>query len=147
MTIQPPSLFQKVGVTTAEHHLFLCIGPECCEPEIGSQLWDHVKSRLKQVNAPVMRTKALCFRVCSGGPWLLIYPEGVWYGSVSPERFDQILEQHILGGTPIADWISITHPLKSVCHLTTPTETSDGSPSSKDQNRLAKPVTPPRSQS
>jgi (2Fe-2S) ferredoxin len=58
-----------------------------------------------------MRTKAGCFRVCVGGPWLLMYPEGVWYGDVSPERLDRILREHVLEDHPIEEWIVRTHPL------------------------------------
>jgi (2Fe-2S) ferredoxin len=129
MSNPTPSLFEKAGIPSAQHHLFLCIGPECCNPEEGNILWDHAKAAIKRLAAPVMRTKALCFRVCSGGPWLLIYPEGIWYGSITPDRFDRILKEHVLDGKPVQEWVSLTHPLQTVCHLTTPTETKDESPS------------------
>ena len=124
-----PSLFEKAGVSSAQQHLFLCIGPECCNPDEGNSLWEHAKAAIKKTAAPVMRTKALCFRVCSGGPWLLIYPDGIWYGSVTPDRFDRILTEHVLGGNPVREWVTLTHPLQTVCKLTTPTETKDVSPS------------------
>lgn len=52
-----------------------------------------------------MRTKAGCFRICAGGPWLVVYPEGTWYGEVTPKRFERILEEHLLGGKPVEEWL------------------------------------------
>ncbi len=51
-----------------------------------------------------MRTKAGCFRVCVGGPWLLVYPEGTWYGGVTPERCERILQEHIMQDKPVEEW-------------------------------------------
>ena len=95
----------KAGVATAERHLFLCLGPDCCAAEEGEKLWELVKQRVRETGLRAMRTKAGCFRICTGGPWLLVYPEGVWYGAVTPERFERILSEHLLGGTAVAEWI------------------------------------------
>jgi (2Fe-2S) ferredoxin len=95
----------------ARHHLFLCLGPDCTPMKEGEETWDHLKHQCKKLGLPVMRTKAGCFRICAGGPWLLIYPEGVWYGAVSPKRLDRILREHILEGRPVAEWVVKTHPL------------------------------------
>jgi (2Fe-2S) ferredoxin len=35
---------------------------------------------------------------CSLGPNVLVYPEGVWYGQVTPEDVTQIIDEHILEG-------------------------------------------------
>jgi (2Fe-2S) ferredoxin len=99
------------GIDRARRHLFLCLGPDCAELKDGEKTWDHLKSQCKKLGLPVMRTKAGCFRICVGGPWLLVYPEGVWYGAVTPQRCDRILQEHILDDQPIAEWIVRTHPL------------------------------------
>ena len=52
-----------------------------------------------------MRTKAACFRVCAGGPILVVYPEGIWYAGVTAERLERILLQHIRDGEPVREWI------------------------------------------
>ncbi len=59
-----------------------------------------------------MRTKAACLRICSGGPWLVVYPEGIWYGAVTPERCERIVAEHLQSGRPVEEWIARRHPLK-----------------------------------
>lgn len=95
----------KAGVASAGRHLFVCIGPDCCDSRAGEQLWEVIKARVKATGLRAMRTKAACFRICAGGPWLVVYPEGTWYGAVTPERFERILQQHLLGGQPVTEWL------------------------------------------
>jgi (2Fe-2S) ferredoxin len=106
-----PDLLERAGVLGARRHLFLCIGPECCDPAQGEALWEEVKHRVKQSRIPAMRTKAACLRVCCGGPWLVVYPEGVWYGAVTIERFERILESHLKKGQPVVEWVVACNPL------------------------------------
>jgi (2Fe-2S) ferredoxin len=74
-------------------------------------LWEVIKSRVRETGLEAMRTKAACFRICTGGPWLLIYPEGVWYGGVTPDRFERILREHLLEGRPVREWVVEERPL------------------------------------
>ena len=32
---------------------------------------------------------------------MVVYPEAVWYGHVSPADVDEIIESHIVGGRPV----------------------------------------------
>lgn len=95
---------KKAGIASAQRHLFLCIGPDCCDPAEAEQVWEYVKKRVKETGIPAMRTKAACFRICAGGPWLAVYPDGVWYGAIDAGRFERILQEHLLGGTPVREW-------------------------------------------
>lgn len=102
---------EKAGIRTARRHLFFCIGPDCCSGAEGKALWDYAKKRVKEMDLPILRTKAGCFRICTGGPWLVVYPDGVWYGAVTPERLDRILTEHVAGGEPVREWVAAENPL------------------------------------
>jgi (2Fe-2S) ferredoxin len=102
--------FAKMGLETARRHVFLCGGPECCAVEVGQASWETLKAEVARAQVPVLRTRAACLRVCRGGPWLVVYPEGIWYGGVTPENCRRIVQEHLLGGRIIEEWVVRKHP-------------------------------------
>ena len=109
--MKDPKSFAQIGLPGARWHLLLCPGPDCCTPEQGLATWEHLKAEVKHCGVPAMRTKAACLRKCAEGPWLVVYPDGVWYGGVTPERFDRIRREHLEGGVPVAEWVQAVQPL------------------------------------
>ena len=105
--------FEKLGLPTAQKHAFLCAGPKCVDEAEGLKSWERLKARVKETGIPVMRCRAACLRVCVGGPWMVVYPEGVWYGAVTPEKCDRIVDEHLVQHRPIEEWIVRRHPLGS----------------------------------
>ena len=78
-------MVREVGVDVAQRHIFLCCDqtkPKCCELERSLEAWAYLKRRLKELGLSeqggVLRSKANCLRICSGGPIAVVYPEGVW---------------------------------------------------------------------
>jgi (2Fe-2S) ferredoxin len=51
----------------------------------------------------VMITNTGCFGICNQGPIIVVYPEGIWYGAVTEEDIDKIVEQHIINGLPVEE--------------------------------------------
>ena len=99
------------------HHLLLCATPSkalCCpDPAVGAASWDALKRLVRELGLEdparpegiVLRTKADCLRICAEGPLLLLWPEGIIYGGVSPERIERILQDHIIDGQIIREWV------------------------------------------
>lgn len=52
----------------------------------------------RDLSSEVMVTNTGCFGICNRGPIVVIYPEGTWYGNVTENDVETIMEQHIEGG-------------------------------------------------
>lgn len=55
------------------------------------------------LSSEVMITNTGCFGICDKGPIVVIYPEGIWYGNLTEENVEQIVEDHIMNGLPVEE--------------------------------------------
>ncbi|MCS7021185.1 MAG: hypothetical protein NZU63_05090 [Gemmataceae bacterium] len=112
------AIAQQLKIGAYHRHVLLCVGDSCCRAEVGAAAWECLKGELKRRNLSLAegpqacyRTKVDCLRICTGGPILVVYPEGTWYMGMTADRIPRFVQQHLVEGQPIEEWIFARNPL------------------------------------
>jgi (2Fe-2S) ferredoxin len=99
-------------------HIFICENkrPEghprgCCSEKGSAEIREYFKLRLKELglNAEVRANAAGCLDACEFGVSIVVYPEQIWYGAVTKNDVDEIIQSHIVNNNPV-ERLKITHP-------------------------------------
>ena len=93
-----------------QRHVFICVNEReladvrgCCATKGGAEVAAAFKKKLydRGLKRIVRPNKAGCLDQCARGITVVIYPDNVWYGGVTVDDVDEIIEKHVLGGVPV----------------------------------------------
>jgi (2Fe-2S) ferredoxin len=93
-----------------ERHVFVCTNVRpgghprgCCHDHGSESIRDQLKAAVGQrgLKGRVRVNQAGCLDQCEHGPTVVVYPEQVWYGFVTAEDIQEIVESHLVNGRPV----------------------------------------------
>lgn len=104
-----------------DKHVFICNNerPEGhprgdCTKKGGKEVRERFKSELAQrgLKGGMRANMAGCLDACETGCTVVVYPDDVWYGHVTPADVTEIVEKHLLGGHPVERLVLPRPPAK-----------------------------------
>jgi len=90
-----------------KYHVFVCTSSRIngtqkgyCHSNASSEIVTNFLEAIEEndISDTVMVTNTGCLGLCNDGPIVIVYPEGTWYGKVTPDDVEEIVESHIING-------------------------------------------------
>jgi len=93
-----------------EKHIFICENKRpddhprgCCSAKNSPTVKDLFKKRLKELglNTKIRANTAGCLDACEHGVTVVVYPEQIWYGGVTADDVEEIVQHHLKKNVPV----------------------------------------------
>lgn len=91
-------------------HIFICENKRpdghprgCCLDKGSAAVRELFKKRLKELglNSEVRANASGCLDACEFGVSVVVYPEQIWYGNVSSNDVEEIIQSHLISNKPV----------------------------------------------
>lgn len=84
-------------------HVLICVGPRCGGERGSVRIRQEFRKEFVRqgIGTTVKDTECLCFGLCTYGPNVIIYPEGVVYSGVKPNDVAEIVRRHVARGQTV----------------------------------------------
>lgn len=99
----------KSGFNQGGRHVIFCVSSGCAKDKgeaktVAKMLHSRAKE-LRKSGVSLVVSQSDCLKLCVGGPILCVQPDGVWYGRVTPEICERIIEEHLIGGQILEEFV------------------------------------------
>jgi (2Fe-2S) ferredoxin len=93
-----------------DKHIFICENKReqghprgCCSEKGSSEIKDLLKKRLKELglNSKIRANTSGCLDACEHGPTIVVYPEQIWYGGVTKNDVEEIIQSHLINNNMV----------------------------------------------
>ena len=93
-----------------EKHVFICTNRRdpgnptgSCAATGSEQVRERFKKEIHErgLKARMRANAAGCLDQCEAGCTVVVYPEQVWYGHVTPDDVNEIVEEHLMNDRPV----------------------------------------------
>jgi (2Fe-2S) ferredoxin len=83
-----------------KQHILICTGPRCGGERGSERIRQEFRRQFVRQSLPasVKDTPCICFGLCSHGPNVIIYPDGVVYSGVRQQDVAEIVREHLVRG-------------------------------------------------
>ncbi|HTN77318.1 MAG TPA: hypothetical protein VL096_18795 [Pirellulaceae bacterium] len=102
----------ELKIDAAERYLLLCYDKKrakCADKSEMAESYKYLRRRLKELKLSkrggTFISPAFCFDICHAGPILVVHPDGIWYGRCDPLVIERIIQEHLLGGNIVTDYV------------------------------------------
>jgi (2Fe-2S) ferredoxin len=110
----PPAQRPEPFMEPYARHILVCTGGFCSPDHAGRELYALLPALLQREGllfgpTRVKRGETPCLGVCAGGPIVVVYPDGIWYSGVTPDRLERIVVEHLRDGRIVEDAVFFRH--------------------------------------